>query len=53
MQLRILFRKIALKSDEEQIVNIKSINGKEQELEDEFEEIGLAILGITETKKEG
>ncbi|CAH0558552.1 unnamed protein product [Brassicogethes aeneus] len=33
--------------------NIKSIQGKENELEEEFEELGLDILVITETKKKG
>ncbi|CAH0561738.1 unnamed protein product [Brassicogethes aeneus] len=33
--------------------NIKSIQGKENELEEEFEELGLDILAITETKKKG
>jgi exonuclease III len=33
--------------------NIRSINGKERELEDEFEKSGVHILGITETKKKG
>lgn len=33
--------------------NVRSIQGKEKELEEEFEEIELEILAITETKKKG
>lgn len=33
--------------------NVKSINGKENELTQEFEEMGLDILAISETKKKG
>ena len=33
--------------------NIRGLNGKEEELLDEFEKLGLNILAITETKKKG
>lgn len=33
--------------------NIKTLTGKELELEEEFEEMGLNLLAITETKKKG
>lgn len=33
--------------------NVRSINGKEVELVEEFERAGLDVLGITETKKKG
>ncbi|XP_044766617.1 craniofacial development protein 2-like [Coccinella septempunctata] len=33
--------------------NVRSLQGKEEELEREFEEMGLEILAITETKKKG
>lgn len=33
--------------------NIKSLNGKEDELIQEFEKVGINILAITETKKKG
>ena len=32
--------------------NIRSLNGKEIELVDEFEKSGVDVLAITETKKE-
>ena len=31
--------------------NVRGINGKEEELDDEFGRVGLDILGVTETKK--
>lgn len=33
--------------------NVRGINGKEDELNEEFEKVGLDILGVTETKKKG
>ena len=33
--------------------NVQSVNGKENEIIDEFEKADLSVLGITETKKKG
>ena len=33
--------------------NVRGIQGKEKELEDEFMKYNLKVLGITETKKKG
>ncbi|CAH1159917.1 unnamed protein product [Phaedon cochleariae] len=33
--------------------NVRSIQGKEKELEEEFDDLGLDLLAVTETKKKG